>query len=114
MPEAPKAEYLVALTTLRTAAEARALVRELVGRRVIACGTVLPGGVSIYRWAGEVTEADEVIVLMKTRQERWPALESSIRERHPYDVPELLALPVDAGLGSYLDWLAAETTEKGP
>ena len=110
-PAAPDADYLVALTTLGSADEARTLVRELVEQRVIACGTVLPGGVSVYRWAGEVTEAEEAVVLMKTRRERWGALEASIRELHPYDVPELLGLPVRAGLAPYLAWVSAETPE---
>jgi periplasmic divalent cation tolerance protein len=113
MPAVPQADFLVALTTLGTATEARALVRELVARRVIACGTVVAGAISIYRWAGEVTEADEVMVVMKTRRERWPELEASIRERHPYDVPELLALPVEGGLSAYLEWLTAETAAGG-
>ncbi|HEX9580745.1 MAG TPA: divalent-cation tolerance protein CutA [Gemmatimonadales bacterium] len=113
MAAAPKADYLVALTTLGTVPEARAMVRALVKQRVIACGTVLLPGVSIYRWAGAVTEAEEVIVLMKTRRDRWSALEASIRTLHPYDVPELVALPVEAGLPAYLDWLTAETQEDG-
>jgi periplasmic divalent cation tolerance protein len=106
-----EADFFVALTTLESASDARKLVRELVERRIIACGTVLPGGRSIYRWASKVTETAEAVVLMKTRRERWGALESVIRERHPYEVPELLALPVQAGLSSYLRWLTAETTE---
>ncbi|MBI3983484.1 MAG: divalent-cation tolerance protein CutA [Gemmatimonadetes bacterium] len=112
-PTLPEADYFVALTTLESAADARTLVRELVERRVIACGTVLPVGTSIYRWANEVTEAEEAVVLMKTRRERWPALESCIRERHPYEIPELLALPVQAGLPPYLEWVKAETAEEG-
>ncbi|HXV85973.1 MAG TPA: divalent-cation tolerance protein CutA [Gemmatimonadales bacterium] len=105
------APYLVALTALGTEAEARLLVRQLVGDRVVACGTVVPGATSVFRWAGEVTESNEVIVLLKTRRERWSALEAAIRERHPYDVPELLALPVEAGLPAYLEWVATETSE---
>ncbi|HWP36185.1 MAG TPA: divalent-cation tolerance protein CutA [Gemmatimonadales bacterium] len=107
----PDADFIVALTTLQSASDARKLVRELVERRIIACGTVLAGGKSIYRWASKITETSEAVVLMKTRRERWTALESVIRERHPYEVPELLALPVQAGLSSYLGWLTAETTE---
>jgi len=110
-PAASDAQYLVALTTLESADEARALVRKLVDERVIACGTVLPGAVSIYRWAGEVTEAGEAVVLMKTRRERWTALETSIQAHHPYDVPELVGLAVDAGLAPYLAWVRAETEE---
>lgn len=108
------ADHLVVLTTLASVDDARGLVRRLVADRLVACGTILDKGTSIYRWEGDVTEASEAVVLMKTRRERWAALAATVGELHPYDVPELLALPVDAGLGPYLDWVTAETTgEKG-
>ncbi len=99
---------LVVLTTLSTEDEARQLVRALVDARLVACGTLLAGARSIYRWQGEVTEEPEVVVLLKTDATRWEALAAAIRERHPYDVPELLALPVERGLDEYLSWLAGE------
>ena len=100
---------LLVLTTLGSADAAKSLVRGLVEDRLIACGTVLPGGQSIYRWRGAVTEESEVVVLLKTRVERWDALRAAVAQRHPYEVPELLAFPADQGLESYLNWLAAET-----
>ena len=99
---------LVVLTTLSTEDEARQLVRALVDARLVACGTLLAGARSIYRWQGEVTEEPEVVVLLKTDATRWEALAAAIRQRHPYDVPELLALPVERGLDEYLSWLAGE------
>jgi periplasmic divalent cation tolerance protein len=102
---------LVVLTTLATADAARALVRRLVEDRVVACGTVVPGSTSIYRWQGAVTADEEALVLLKTVGDRWDALVAAIERLHPYDVPELLALPVTAGLPSYLSWLDAETAE---
>lgn len=108
------ADHLVVLTTLASVDDARGLVRRLVADRLVACGTILDKGTSIYRWEGDVTEASEAVVLMKTRRDRWAALAATVDELHPYDVPELLALPVDAGLGPYLDWVTAETAgEKG-
>ena len=101
-------DYVVVLTTLDSAAEARRLVRRLVDQRLVACGTVLPGATSVYRWRGEVTEEDEVVVLMKTERSRWDALRAAIAAEHPYEVPELLALPVGAGLERYLAWVSAE------
>ncbi len=103
-------EFVVALTTLGNPAQARQLVRRLVDERLIACGTVLPGATSVYRWRGEVTEEQEVVVLLKTATSRWGALKAAIEAHHPYDVPELLALPVTAGLERYLDWIASEST----
>jgi periplasmic divalent cation tolerance protein len=99
---------LVVLTTLATEGDARALVTELVAARLVACGTVLPGARSIYRWEGKVTEEAEVVVLLKTDGSKWEALSAAVRQRHPYDVPELLALPVARGLDRYLSWLASE------
>ena len=106
LPMAPTA--LVVLTTLANDADARTLVTALVAARLVACGTLLPGARSIYRWEGQVTEEGEVVVLLKTDASRWEALCAAVRERHPYQVPELLALPVDRGLERYLSWVTRE------
>ena len=98
----------VVLTTLANDADARALVTALVAARLVACGTLLPGARSIYRWEGQMTEEGEVVVLLKTDASRWEALCAAVRERHPYQVPELLALPVERGLERYLSWLTRE------
>ena len=102
---------LVVLTTLSTEDDARRLTRALLEARLIACGTLLPGARSIYRWEGTVREESEVVVLLKTDVSRWEALSAAIRELHPYRVPELLALPVDRGLDLYLSWLTSEVVE---
>lgn len=107
MTEAPA---IVVLTTLPNAGEAKAFVRRLVEERVVACGTVLGEVTSIYRWQGAIEEAGETQVILKTRRDRWDALQAAVRTAHPYDVPELLALPVESGLGAYLEWVAAQTT----
>ena len=102
---------LVVLTTLGSPDAARTLVQQLVDERVVACGTIVPRVTSVYRWQGEVATDDETLVLLKTVRGRWPALVRAVEARHPYDVPELLALPVTDGLPAYLAWLTAETTE---
>lgn len=99
---------LVVLTTLAREEDARALVTALLAERLVACGTVLPAARSIYRWEGKVTEEAEVVVLLKTDRSKWDALCTAVRERHPYRVPELLALPVERGLEAYLSWLRGE------
>ena len=99
---------LVVLTTLANDADARALVTALVAARLVACGTLLPGARSIYRWEGQVTEEGEVVVLLKTDASRWESLCAAVRERYPYQVPELLALPVARGLERYLSWVTRE------
>ena len=102
-------EFVVALTTLKDPEQARDLVRRLVDQRLIACGTVWPRASSVYRWQGKVTEEEETVVLLKTTRSRWDALQAAVAAQHPYEVPELLALPVTAGLERYLDWVASET-----
>ncbi|MDQ3949664.1 MAG: divalent-cation tolerance protein CutA [Gemmatimonadota bacterium] len=106
----PHTDALVVLTTLSSDDEALRLVRALLDRRLIACGTVLPGGRSIYRWQGKIADEREVIVLLKTRSARLEALKNAFGELHPYKVPELLALSVEAGLDRYLEWINGETT----
>ena len=101
---------IVILTTVASAEEAVALVRALLDRRLIACGNILPGVQSLYRWEGKVADEREVIVLLKTRASRVEALEMAFGELHPYKVPELLALPVSAGLHKYLEWIDDETS----
>ena len=101
-------QALVVITTLGSDADARALVTALLDERLIACGTLLPGARSIYRWEGRVTEEQEVVVLLKTNAAQWDALRDAVERRHPYQVPELLALPVTLGLERYLSWLASE------
>lgn len=99
----------VVFTTLPDGAAARALVRQLVDSRIVACGTVLEGARAIYRWEGNVTEEREALVMLKTTAVRWPDLVAAVETLHPYDVPELLAVPVDQGLPRYLKWLLEET-----
>ena len=105
--------HIVVLTTLPDEEHARALVRRLVEERVVACGTVLGRVTSVYRWEGAIEEAAEVQVLLKTRRDLWKRLEAAVREKHPYDVPELLALPVESGLEAYLEWVSEETADQG-
>jgi len=71
----------------------------------VACGNLVPGVESIYRWQGKVETSSEVIVIFKTTAARYLELQTRIRELHPYEVPEILAIPVSAGLPPYLQWV---------
>jgi periplasmic divalent cation tolerance protein len=102
-------QALLVLTTLADAAQAESLARMLVHARVAACVSILPPCTSVYRWQGAVETAQETMLFIKTTSSRYAALETLVREHHPYDVPELIALPVDRGLPAYLDWLGGET-----
>jgi len=86
------------------------LTRALLDRRLIACGTLFPGARSLYRWQGKIADEREVVVMLKTRSARLDTLREAFNELHPYKVPELLVLPVEAGLDKYLEWINGETT----
>ena len=106
----PHTDAIVVLTTVASDEEGVRLVRALLERRLIACGTLVPGARSLYRWQGKISDEREVVVILKTRSARLESLQTAFGELHPYKVPELLALPVSAGLPKYLDWISGETT----
>lgn len=106
----PHTDAIVVLTTVASEEEAARLVRTLLERRLVACGTLFPAARSMYRWQGKVADEREVVVLLKTRSARLESLQAAFAELHPYKVPELLALSVTAGLPKYLDWINSETT----
>jgi periplasmic divalent cation tolerance protein len=109
----PKMSYtdaMVVLTTVANEKEGITLVRGLLERRVIACGTLLPGARSLYRWEDKFADEQEVVILLKTRSAALESLRVAFSELHPYKVPELLAMPVNAGLDKYLHWITSETS----
>jgi periplasmic divalent cation tolerance protein len=106
----PTPDAAVVFTTLGSHDDAAAFVQALLDRRLIACGTILPGARSLYRWEGKIANELEAFVVLKTSAARIPELETAFTELHPYKVFELLALPVAAGSPRYLDWIGAETT----
>lgn len=101
----------IVLCTVDEPETAHKLARELVNRRLAACVNIIPKVSSVYKWKGELEVAEEVLLLAKTSPERVPDLIQQVSQLHPYDVPEILTLPVDQGLGAYLDWVLAETKE---
>lgn len=98
------------ISNLPDRGSAESLARAVVELRLAACANVMAPCASVYRWQGKVETATEVPVLMKTTRERYAALEAAIKARHPYELPEIIAVPVSAGLLGYLSWVAAETT----
>ena len=97
------------LTMLPTADAAVEIARTLVEERLAACCNIVPAVRSIYRWQDKIEDDNEVLVLIKTRTEHFERLRARILELHPYEVPEVLALPVEAGYAAYLEWMAKET-----
>lgn len=100
---------LLVLTNCPDAATAADIRRELVNARLAACVNQLGPVQSTYRWQGAVEEASEVMLLIKTTRERYPALEDRLRRMHPYEVPEIVAIAVEAGSPLYLRWVLSET-----
>ena len=106
-------DCVIVCTMLPAGADSAALARTLVGERLAACVSSLPGVRSLYRWKEEIVEDDEQQVLIKTTAARVSALSARIRELHPYTVPELLVLPVAGGGADYIEWVRASTATGG-
>jgi periplasmic divalent cation tolerance protein len=101
---------VLVITNLPDRAAAGKLAEALIAQRVAACVNILAPCSSVYRWKGEVQHDEEYPVLIKTTRERYAALEAAIRALHPYELPEIIAVPIERGLPAYLDWVAAETS----
>ena len=109
MTDATETDTLLVFTNLPDQEAAVKLARALVQRRLAACVNVLGACNSVYRWNGAVEAAQEVPVLVKTRAVRYGEIEAAIRELHPYELPEIVAVPIVRGLPDYLDWVAEGT-----
>lgn len=105
----PMDSILVVLCTCPDETVARKLAADLVEKKLAACVNVLPGIRSIYRWQGSVHDESECLMVIKVAKRRYPALEQWLAHHHPYDVPEVIAVPVENGLPAYLEWAAQET-----
>ena len=99
----------VVLVTAPTAQVGEQLIRVLVDERIVACGNIVPGVVSIYRWQGAIEQDAEVLLVLKTTEAAVPGLLERVPELHPYDVPEVLVLAVEKGFESYLAWVDSST-----
>lgn len=102
-------EVLLVITNLPDRAAAERIAETLVIQRVAACVNVLPECRSVYRWEGKLEHATEVPLLIKTTRGAYSELEQALRKSHPYELPEIVAVPVAAGLPDYLNWVAQET-----
>lgn len=116
MPSSSLTAEIVVLTTFpvdrhdSTAEAARRLASRLVEMRLAACVQILPPQISIYHWEGKVEESTECLVMIKSVQQRFAELEREIRDLHPYDVPEIIALPIVDGSPDYLHWIRTSTS----
>lgn len=104
-------DFLQVITTLDKPDTAEKLARQLVERRLAACIQISGPVTSIYRWQGITETAAEWVCTIKTRSDLYPQLESAIKSLHPYEEPEIIAVPIVQGSNSYLSWVEAETQQ---
>lgn len=102
-------EPILVLTNVPDADVARAIASKLVEERLAACVNCLPGVTSFYRWQGAIEEASEITLLIKTRQGCYADAEALIQKLHPYDLPEIIGIPIRQGLPAYLQWIEQDT-----
>lgn len=102
-------EVLLVLTNLPDQESAQRMAQALVASRAAACVNVLAACTSVYRWQGKVENAHEVPLLIKSTRSAYARLQEEIRAQHPYELPEIIAIPLSAGLSAYLQWVVNET-----
>ena len=107
-------ETLLVLTNLPDAYSAGRIGRLLVERRLAACVNIMAPCTSVYRWNDAVETATEIPLLIKTTLARYPALQAALTAAHPYELPEIVAVPLHEGLPAYLAWVGAETADRHP
>lgn len=107
-------DVLLVLTSLPDRAGAEQVARVLVDCHAAACVNILAECTSVYRWQENIESAGEVPLLIKTTRSAYPQLEEIIRKHHPYELPEIIAVPVDTGLPAYLQWVVQETLPPSP
>jgi periplasmic divalent cation tolerance protein len=105
-------EAVIVFVTVPSRDEGERLAEALVGEQLAACVNIIGPIRSIYRWQGEVCRDDEHLLLIKTTRPCYAALEARVQALHPYDVPEIIAVPVEAGSAAYLEWIRGLCTQK--
>ena len=103
--------YSVFFVTAGKEEEASRIGRTLVEEKLAACVNIIPRIRSIYSWKGEVCDEEEYLLIMKSRSSLFPAIRDRVRELHSYEVPEIIAFPIDQGLPEYLDWILENTRD---
>ncbi len=106
-------KYLLVITTVPDSEVGQIIAEKIIEERLAACATLSAPGQSLYWWQGKITQDQEHTLFIKTKKEAYRKLEEKIRQLHPYDIPEIIALPVFAGSKDYLNWIDSETQASG-
>ena len=106
-------KYLLIITTVPDTKVGQIIAEKIINERLAACVTLSSPGQSLYWWKGKITQDQEHTLFIKTKKEAYRKLEEKIRQLHPYDIPEIIALPVYAGSKDYLNWIDNETQSLG-
>lgn len=102
-------DHCVVLNTCPDAASAEVIAQTLLERKLAACINIMPGVKSYYTWKGVCENTEEHLLIIKTQTSTYPTLEQAILELHPYELPEIIAVPIAAGLPAYLTWITQST-----
>ena len=102
-------EFIFVLTTVPDEKIGQKIAMQILEEKLAACVTISGASRSFYWWKGQITKENELVLFMKTRDALFPELEKKLQEVHPYDVPEIIALPVQRGSADYLSWITKET-----
>ena len=97
--------YQIILCTSPDKESAEKIARQLINDKIAACVNILPGLTSIFPWQGKIETEQEHLLLIKTRKDRYQFVEKSIQTNHPYEIPEIIAIPVENGLAEYMQWI---------
>lgn len=102
---------ILVFCTISSSDAADSFARTLVNEELVACVNIVPAITSVYRWQGAIESAEEILLIMKTRDSLFEALRNRIVELHPYEVPEVIAIPIAAGHPPYMEWIGASTKD---
>lgn len=106
-------KYIVVISTVPDKDTGQKIASAILSKRLAACVTITSASQSLYWWQGKISQGQEHILFIKSQSKLYPNLEKIILELHPYEVPEVIALPAVRGFSQYLDWIAAETSSRG-
>lgn len=104
-------QYIVVFVTTDSLSSAAKIGKILTRKRLVACANIIPGVKSVFRWEGKIQKSDEILLILKSKKNLFDRIVQEVRRLHPYQVPEIIALPIVSGNQSYLEWIEKEVEE---